>query len=314
MGRSGREPIVDVAFLFPGQGSQEPGMLHDLTPGQGTEAVLREMSGTLGFDVLPLDTAGALKSTIGVQLSLLASGVATARHLLSRGIRPSVVAGMSVGAFAAAVLADAISLSDATKLVRSRAEQMEGLYQAGYGMAAIIGLSESQVSSISEGVTTDSQPVFVSNLNAPRQIVVAGFVRAIKEVLARARALGARKTELLRVSVPSHCPLMESVAHSLDRQLQDMKVRDPKCIYISNIHARAVRTAKGVREDLANNIAHTVRWHEATEVAQQLGTQIYIEMPPGHVLSDLARDNLVGVAAHPVSSTNLEWLVAHVQH
>ena len=88
---------MEVAFLFPGQGSQEPGMLHDLTPGQGTETVLREMSGTLGFDVLSLDTAGALESTIGVQLSLLASGVATARHLLSRGMRPSVVAGMSVG-------------------------------------------------------------------------------------------------------------------------------------------------------------------------------------------------------------------------
>ena len=80
MGRSGREAIVEVAFLFPGQGSQEPGMLHDLTPGQGTEAVLREMSGTLGFDVLSLDTAGALKSTSRVQLSLLASGVATARQ------------------------------------------------------------------------------------------------------------------------------------------------------------------------------------------------------------------------------------------
>jgi malonate decarboxylase epsilon subunit len=313
MGRWEREAIVDVAFLFPGQGSQEPGMLHDLMPGQDSEAVLREMSDTLGFDVLSLDTARALKSTIGVQLSLLASGVATARHLLSRSICPSVVAGMSVGAFAAAVLADAISLSDATRLVRSRAEQMEGLYQDGYGMAAIIGLSETKISSIIEGVATDSQPVYVSNLNAPRQIAVAGSVLAIEEVMARARALGARKAELLRVSVPSHCPLMETVAHSLAQQLQAMEVRDPRCIYISNIHARAVRTAKGVREDLANNIAHTVRWHEATEVAQQLGTQTYIEMPPGHVLSDLARNNLVGVAAYPVASTNFEWLVAHIQ-
>jgi malonate decarboxylase epsilon subunit len=96
-----------------------------------------------------------------------------------------------------------------------------------------------EISSIVEGVATDSQPAFVSNLNVPRQIVVAGFVRAIEEVLARARALGARKTELLRVSVPAHCPLMVSVAHSLDQLLQDMEVRDPKRIYISNIQARA---------------------------------------------------------------------------
>jgi len=233
--------------------------------------------------------------------------------LLNLGIRPSVVAGMSVGAFAAAVIADAISLSDAAKLVKSRAEQMERLHPSGYGMAAIIGLSETQISSIIEGVRSDAQPVFISNLNAPRQIVVAGFVRAIEAVLARAQALGAHKTELLRVSVPSHCPLMESVAHSLDQQLQDMEVRDPKCVYISNMRARVVRSANGVQHDLANNIAHTVRWHEATVVAQELGSQIYIEMHPGHVLSDLVRDNLVGVEAHPVSSTNLKWLVAHAQ-
>src|ERR1700730_4954518 len=175
-------------------------MLHHLMPDQDTVGVVREMSAVLGFDVLSLDTAKALKSTIGVQLSLLAAGVATARCLLNLGIRPSVVAGMSVGAFAAAVVADAISLSDAAKLVKSRAEQMERLHPSGSGMAAIIGLSETQISSIIEDATTDAQPVFISNLNAPRQIVVAGFVRAIEAVLARAHALGAHKTEWLRVS------------------------------------------------------------------------------------------------------------------
>jgi malonate decarboxylase epsilon subunit len=196
---------VDVAFLFPGQGSQEPGMLHHLMPDQDTEGVVREMSGVLGFDVLSLDTPKALKSTIGVQLSLLAAGVATARCLLNLGIRPSVVAGMSVGAFAAAVIADAISLSDAAKLVKSRAEQMERLHPSGYGMAAIIGLSETQISSIIEDVTTDAQPVFISNLNAPRQIVVAGIVLAIEAVLARAHALGAHKTEWLRLYLKYAC-------------------------------------------------------------------------------------------------------------
>lgn len=165
-------------------------MLHHLMPDQGTEAVVREMSSVLGFDVLSLDTAKALESTIGVQLSLLAAGVASARCLLNLGIRPSVFAGMSVGAFAAAVIADAISLSDATKLVKSRAEQMECLHPSGYGMAAIIGLSETQISSIIEGVRSDAQPVFISNLNAPRQIVVAGFVRAIEAVARKSTRTG----------------------------------------------------------------------------------------------------------------------------
>ncbi len=177
-------------------------------------------------------------------------------------------------------------------------------------MAAIVGLAESQVSSVVRDITTDTQPVFVSNLNAPRQIVIAGAIRAIEDVHAKARSLGAHKAGRLRVAVPSHGPLMESVSLSLRRQLLEMEVRDPKYIYISNMHTCTVRTAQGILDDLSGNIAHTVRWHEVTVVAQELGTEAFIEMPPGHVLSDLVRENLHETIAYPLSSTNPEWIIA----
>jgi malonate decarboxylase epsilon subunit len=95
--------------------------------------------------------------------------------------------------------------------------------------------------------------------------------------------------------------LLQPVADSLRAQLQSMNVRDPRCVYISNVSARAVRTAAGVAKDLADNIAHGVRWHEATSVAQELGCELFLEAPPGHVLTDLARDNLDRMQAWPVT-------------
>jgi len=304
---------MNVAFLFPGQGSQQPGMLHHLLPHPAAEEVLQEMSQTLGFDLRVMDSEDALKSTLSIQLALLASGVATARVLIQRGVQPTAVAGLSIGAFAAAVVAEALSLSDATRLVRSRAEQMERMYPSGYGLAALVGLNETQVTGLVQAVSSEAHPVYVANINAPRQIVIAGSIDGMNEVLRRAMELGARKAELLHVSVPSHCPLLQPIANSLREQLRSMQVRDPRFVYISNVNARAIRSAAGIATDLADNIAHGVRWHDATSVAQELGCQLFLEMPPGHVLSDLARENLPEVEAYPVVSGSLDRLLQRAQ-
>jgi malonate decarboxylase epsilon subunit len=271
------------------------------------------MSQTLGFDVRLTDSENALKSTISIQLALLASGVATARVLVQSGVRPTAVVGLSVGAFAAAVVAEAISLADATRLVRSRAEQMERMYPSGYGLAALIGLNETQVTGLVKAVSSEAHPVFVGNINAPRQIVIAGSIDGMKEVLSRAVELGARKAELLHVSVPSHCPLLQPIAKSLREQLRLMQIRDPQFVYVSNVKARAIRSAVGIATDLADNIAHGVRWHDATSVAQELGCQLFLEMPPGHALSDLVRENLSEVEAYPVVFGSIDSLLKRVQ-
>jgi malonate decarboxylase epsilon subunit len=128
---------MKTGLLFPGQGSQKPQMLHDLVRDPAVEKTLSEVSAALDLDVRMLDRPEALQSAVSVQLAILTAGVATARALQKNGLAPLAVAGLSVGAFSAAVAADSISLSDAVRLVRSRAEQMEQLYPVGYGLSAI---------------------------------------------------------------------------------------------------------------------------------------------------------------------------------
>jgi malonate decarboxylase epsilon subunit len=288
---------MSIAFLFPGQGSQLPGMLHQLIDHPEVERTLDEVSAVLGSEVRGFDSEEALASTVSVQLALLTSGVATARALVEKGAQPSVVCGLSVGAFAAAVVADVLSLEDAVELVKLRAEKMVELYPTGYGLSAIIGLSESQVLSIIQAVTTDQEPVFLANINAPLQTVIAGSDAGMERALEQARRQGARKAERLQVSVPSHCPLLQPVADLLRQRFSSRRLRKPRLTYIGNVNARAMRTPELIASDLANNIAHGVRWHDATTVARELGCDLFLEMPPGHVLTDLAKENLPGVNA-----------------
>jgi malonate decarboxylase epsilon subunit len=296
---------VNTALLFPGQGSQKAGMLHELPDHAAARSVLQEMTDVLGYDVLTLDSEAALRSTVSAQLALLAAGVAAARVLMESGLQPLVVAGISVGSYAASVAAEAISLSDATRLVNFRAQQMEKLFPAGYGLAAIVGLNEAAITTLVKEVYSDAEPVFVANINAPRQIVIAGSLNGMKRVLALALNRGARKAEILDVAVPSHCPLMEPIAQALRSQLQTISVTVPKSVYIANMNARAVRSADLVRSDLAENIAHGVRWHDSTVVAQELGCSLFLQAPPGHVLVDLAQNNLSGVEAYAVTSDGI---------
>jgi malonate decarboxylase epsilon subunit len=280
-------------------------MLHELVDDPAVEYTLDEISDVLRSDVRQLDSSEALNSTVSIQLALLASGVATARVLQRQGVTCCAVAGLSVGAFAAAVVAEAIALKDAVILVHSRAEKMEQLYPVGYGLAAIVGLNERQVTAIVGSVHTAETPVFVGNINAPRQIVIAGSIEGMRRVLEDARRQGARKAELLDVSVPSHCPLLSSVADSLRLQLTSMQLKTPKLPYIANVNGRAVRSASAVATDLADNIAHGVRWHDMTAVLEELGCRLFLEMPPGHVLTELGKEAFPCVKTLAVGETSL---------
>jgi malonate decarboxylase epsilon subunit len=304
---------MSIAFLFPGQGSQFPGMLHQLIDHPEVERTLAEVSSALHTDVRDIDSEEALDSTVSVQIALITAGVATARALIQNRVEAAVVCGLSVGAFAAAVVADVLSLKDAVELVELRAERMAKLYPTGYGLSAIVGLNEPQVLKIVQAATSDREPVFVANINAPRQIVIAGSDPGMDRVLDQARGQGATKAERLHVSVPSHCPLLQSVADRLQPRLSLVQLRNPKMIYVGNINARAMRTADLVASDLANNIAHGVRWHDATTVAKELGCNIFLEMPPGHVLSDLAKENLPGVSAFAVERDSLARVLRFAQ-
>ncbi len=147
-------------------------MLHALPDHPSIARTLDEVTEALGENVLELDSPAALRSTVSVQLALLASGVAVARALLAEGGTPEAVAGMSAGAFAAAVVAGVLNLADGVRLLKLRAERMVELYPEGYGLAAIVGLRENELATLVEEAYTEQNPVYVGNINAPRQIVI----------------------------------------------------------------------------------------------------------------------------------------------
>ncbi|HEY4422882.1 MAG TPA: acyltransferase domain-containing protein, partial [Pyrinomonadaceae bacterium] len=251
-------------------------MLHHLLNHPAVVLTLDEVSDELHSDVRALDTEHSLEFTVPVQIALLAAGVATARALIKQDVEPVAVSGLSVGAFAAAVTAGVLSLRDAVELVRLRAEQMLKLYPKGYGLSAIVGLNESQVTKIVQAVTLIHDPVFVGNINAPRQIVIAGSYAGMDQVLGEALRQGASKAVRLHVSVPSHCLLLQPVADLLRKRVSSMNLTTPQMIYVGNVNARAIRTKEGVASDLVNNIAHGVRWHDATTVLKELGCSLFL--------------------------------------
>jgi malonate decarboxylase epsilon subunit len=281
-------------------------MLHALSDHPAVTQTLDEASQILHQDILTLDSSESLQSTVPVQLALLTAGVAVARALTEEGVIPEAVAGLSVGAFAAAVHCGALTFHDAIQLVRQRAELMQGMFPTGYGLSAIIGLTEIQVSALVAEAHTPQTPVYVGNINAPRQIVIAGSDAGMSAVLEAARKRGARKAERLQVAVPSHCPLLEPVAAALRTSLQNLSLEQPQLIYVSNVKARPLRQASAVAEDLANNIAHGVRWHDATTVLEELGCKLFLEMPPGRVLSDLAKESFPEVRSLAIAQSTFK--------
>jgi malonate decarboxylase epsilon subunit len=275
---------VSSLFAFPGQGAQQVGMLHQLPA--GTAACLEEASDALGEDLLALDTAEALQSTRAVQLCLLVAGVACARLLIERGPAPDYVAGLSIGAYAAAVIAGSLDFADAVRLVSLRGELMQRAYPQGYGMTAILGLDQGTV----ERLLTDAEgPVFLANINADNQLVIAGSDAAMAAVAERARALGAGAAKRLCMSVPSHCSLLDEPARELAAAFAKVELRRPAIRYLSGSTARPVADPARLREDLAFNMCRVIDWHGTLRTAYERGVRLHIELPPGAVLSGLAR-------------------------
>lgn len=289
---------MTVLFTFPGQGAHKPGMLHALPAHAETARTLAEAGATLGHSVLVLDTAQALRSTVAVQLCLLVAGVATARHLAALGARPAMVAGLSIGAYPAAVCAGVLEFADALRLVAQRARSMEDAYPSGYGMSAITGLTAAQLEPLVAQVHDAGHRVYLANLNGPRQLVIAGADAALAAVagLVHAGGSGAR-AERLAVSVPSHCELFARQADVLAATMAGVPLRRPRIAYISCSVARALFDGAAIGADLARNMARQVQWHDTVRHAWERGARLAVEMPGGSVLTKLAQPVFAGGVA-----------------
>ncbi|MDR8013412.1 malonate decarboxylase subunit epsilon [Ectopseudomonas guguanensis] len=277
---------MSTLWAFPGQGAQQPGMLHALPEAPVVQACIEQASAALDEDVRLLDSAEALQDTRAVQLCLLIAGVATARVLSERGHRPDYVAGLSIGAYAAAVVAGALDFADAVRLVALRGELMQRAYPAGYGMTAILGLDQGSVERLL--VEVDG-PVYLANINAETQLVIAGSDAAMATVAERARALGAGAAKRLAMSVPSHCELLDEPARALAAAFAHINMRAPQVRYLSGSSARLIRDPEALRDDLAYNMSRVVDWQAALVNAYERGVRLHLELPPGSVLTGLAR-------------------------
>jgi len=300
---------MSVALLFPGQGSQSPGMLHRLPDHPAVRQTLEEVSTELGYEVLTLDTPEALHSTVPVQLALLTAGVAAARALESEGVIPEAVAGLSVGAFGAAVHAQVITLADGVRLVKRRAELMEQYSPQGYGLTAIVGLKEDQVTALIMEANNPDDPVYLGNVNSADQIVISGSLSGMQKVASAALQEGARKVELLDVAVLSHFPLLQPVANTLAQTLETFPLHPPRMVYVGNVKAHALRNPEEIAWDLAYNIAHGVRWYETNIVLQELGCSLFIETPPGHVLTNLAKQSVPDTKSIALADSSLPYVI-----
>lgn len=270
---------MKILFTFPGQGTQHAGMLQNLP---GTE--LAQARDVLGAEIDSLDSPTSLRHTRAVQLSLLIAGVAWARELERRGVSPDIVSGLSIGAYPAAVVAGALDFADALRLVALRGDLMEQAWPHGYGLTAIIGLTLAQVESLVEGSGT-----YIANLNAETQIVIAGADEAMADVAKRALEKGANKAHRLAVSVPSHCELLAEPAQKLAAAFAQVTLSRPRYAYLSGSTGRVLWQPEKIADDLAMNMARTVRWQEAVISANEREARLAIEMPPGGVLTCLTR-------------------------
>lgn len=308
---------MQLAFLFPGQGAQSAGYLHRLPEHPAVRDTLLEAAQVLHEPWDDFDREPALHSTVEVQLGLLVAGVAQARALAAEGVLPDAVAGLSVGAFGAAVACGSLDFADALRLVRLRARTMRDDFPAGYGMLAVAGLRQGPLQALLDDVNAGNddprQRAYLANLNADAQFVVSGADAALRRLQDLAHKAGARQVERLDVAVPSHCPLLEHCGDELARALRAVRLRDAEVPYLANTTARALRAAADIARDLAQGVMRPVRWHDAGSLLLELGVRCVIEMPPGQTLGRLARQLSSGVEVLGSEDSSLRSLVVRAR-
>ncbi|MCH8819049.1 MAG: ACP S-malonyltransferase [Acidobacteria bacterium] len=281
------------AFVFPGQGSQYPGMGQDLVD-EFDEArqVFDEADEALGFSLSRLCFEGPeeqLRLTEKTQPAMLAVSIALFRILEKRENVPDYVAGHSVGEYAALVAAGGLDFQDAVRLVHQRGRFMQEAVPVGEGaMAAVMGLELSDVKQICQEAAL-GEVVSPANINTADQIVISGHRRAVERAAALAQVRGARKVRSLPVSAPFHCGLMKPAQERLARVLEEITFQDLRVPLVNNLEAREVRDATGAREGLIGQVSSPVLWSESIERLVEAGVSTFVEVGPGRVLRGLIR-------------------------
>jgi [acyl-carrier-protein] S-malonyltransferase len=282
-----------VAFVFPGQGSQQAGMGQALAEAfPAARAVFDDADRALASSLSKLCFEGpeeVLKLTANTQPAVLTCSVAAWRVLEEKGIRPDYVAGHSLGEYSALVAAGCLSLADAVVTVRKRGEAMQSAVPAGQGaMAAILGLSADKVAAAC-AQAAQGEVVSPANLNSPDQIVISGHTGAVERAMEACKAAGAKRALRLPVSAPFHCSLLEPTVAPLARAFESIAFNDLEVPLVTNVDADVVTTAAQARDALLRQVPAPVRWEESVRRLIALGCNTFIEVGPGKVLTGLLR-------------------------
>lgn len=286
---------MKYALLFPGQGSQELGMLGTLAASEPLiEETFREASRVLGWDVWRLAQHGPveeLNRTERTQPALLAAGIAVFRTWRAHESRPAAaMAGHSLGEYTALVAAGAIGFDDALKLVELRGQLMQAAVPVGAGaMAAVIGADDAVVEKICADYAGEGT-LEPANYNAPGQVVVAGSTPAVDWLVAHAKTLGVRKVVKLAMSVPSHCSLLRGAAEQLAVRLREVRIQSPVLPVLHNLDARPRNEPDAIRGALIEQLYKPVRWVETVRrLHEELGCEALLECGPGKVITGVVK-------------------------
>ena len=281
--------MSQIAFIFPGQGAQEPGMGKDFYENSASaREVFDQAESLLGLDMKKLcfEENDELNITEYTQIALLTACMAMERVVCEQGVAPQVTAGLSLGEYCAIVSAGGMELSDAMRLVRKRGILMQEAVPAGQGsMAAVLGMDGPSIEKVLEG----REGVWIANYNCPGQIVITGYKTPVEEASKALQEAGAKRVLPLNVSGPFHSPLMQPAGEGLKEIFAGMKMSPLKVPYVTNVTAEYVDDIAQTEELLIRQVSSSVRWQQSVEKMIADGVDTFVEIGPGRTLNGFLR-------------------------